>query len=155
MSLERKRRSGFVLRMLGLCAFSCALVFSGIVVLENEELNKLVPPGAAKSMAMIFGYLVAMVSFNYLMAIRGGNFMGWKIELSMMLGLAALFIAILVAFAFPQSQSVRAEGVRGLVGLTVVDSRPNWTFLWGGVLAIPLLAYSFRELTKLPLWQSK
>ena len=155
MSLERKRRSGFVLRVLGLCAFSCALVFSGIVVLENEELNKLVPPSAAKSMAMIFGYLVAMVSFSYLMAIRGGNFMGWKIELSMMLGLAALFVSILLAFAFPEIASVRAEGVRGFVGFTEVNSRPNWTFLWGGALAVPFFAYSFRELTKLPLWQAK
>lgn len=153
MSLEIKRRSGFVLRVLGLCALSSALVFSGIVVLENEEINKLIPPSTAKSMAMIFGYLVALISFDYLMAIRGGNFMGWKIELSMMLGVAAVFIAIMLPFAFPESESVRSEGITRFFGFTTVESRPNWSFLWISFMAVPLFVYSVRELMKLPLWR--
>src|SRR5690606_13796302 len=86
VSREITRRAGFALRMLSLGAFSCMALFAALVVIQNEELAKLVPVSTARTLSILFAYIVAMITFNYALAIKGRNFMGWKSESLVMLG---------------------------------------------------------------------
>lgn len=106
MSLDVTKKSGFVLRMLSLSAFSCMILFAGIVVIQNEELGKIIPPSTARTLSIFFGYIVAMITFNYALAVKGRNFMGWKNEALIMLGFIVIFVGMFLPHAFPSSEVV-------------------------------------------------
>ena len=153
MSLEVSKRSGFVLRFLSLSAFAFTLLFAALVVMENRELEKLVPPSAFRSLALMCGYIVAIFGFNYAMAVRGRNFMGWKVEAAMIVGFVIIFVSLFLPFAFPNETEVESSGLTGLFGAAEIESEPRWAFSWLLLCSLPMFAYVYYKLRTMELWK--
>ena len=153
MSLEVSRRSGFVLRFLSLAAFSCAMLFAALVALDNQELEKIIPPSVFRSLSLMFGYVVAILGFNYAMAVRGRNFMGWKVEAAMISGFIIIFVSLLIPYAFPYETEIETGGVAGLFATRDVEREPRWALSWLVLLSVPMFGYVFYKLRSMNLWK--
>lgn len=153
MLRDVQTRSGFVLRMLSLLALACALLFTSLVILDNEELHKVIPPSPFRSLAIFFGYMVALISFNYISAARGKNFMGWKVEGAIALGFLFVFAGFYFPFAFALETEIVSGGVAGLFQSAETETAPDWQYLWLAVLAVPAFAFAFWKLLSMPLWK--
>ncbi|MCE8004408.1 hypothetical protein [Billgrantia ethanolica] len=154
MSLDVTKRSGFVLRLFSLAAFSCMVLFAGIVVIQNEELGKLIPPSTARTLSILFAYIVAMTTFNYALAAKGRNFMGWKSEIFIMSGFAVTFVGMFLPHAFPSSQVVVTESWIPFSSKENTFLKPSWFYAPISFIALPLFYKSWREIRDMPLWQS-
>lgn len=150
MTLIMTKRSGFALRLMSLGAFSCMMIFAAIVVLQNAELEKVVPSSPARTMMLLFGYTLSIITFNYAMAIKGRNFMGWKIEAVTMIGAALVFSGIFLAHGFPVVKEVKSESWIPFISSQI--SEPNWAWVWLSAAGLPFLAIALKMLRSLPLW---
>lgn len=148
-----RKRSGFVLRMMMVLALSCAFLFTALVVLENKEIAKIIPHSPFRSLSLFFGYIVGILSYNYLSAHRGRNHMGWKVEACLMLAVITVFAAFYFTFAFPSQVEETSDFAFGLFERTSYDSEPNWAVAWLSLGALLPLGYSLFKLSKMPLWQ--
>lgn len=156
MSWHTSQRSGFVLRLLSLLSFSCMMIFVGIVVLQNQELQKIIPASNARSFGLFFGYVVAIITFDYALAVKGRNFMGWKVEGAIVAGVAMAFAGAFFPFAFPVIESVPSERVYGLLGWAGLEAdsiEPNWTLSWLSLLSVPFFIMAFWHLANMQLWR--
>lgn len=81
MSLSEFKKASFASRLMTLFALTLLFVFTALVLLENRELEKVFPHSLTRSLAILSGYCVAILSTNYFMALRGRNFIEWKLEL--------------------------------------------------------------------------
>lgn len=129
------------------------LLFAAIVVLDNAEIEKIFPSSNARTLLLMFGYIVAIMSFNYVMGLRGRNFMGWKVELALVSLFVFLFLAVFLPFGFPQLTENRDGGFAGFFETTSVDIAPEWAWSWIGVSALPLAVYIIWKLRRLKLWE--
>lgn len=139
MSFIASKKTGYILRMMSLCAFSFMMIFAAIVILQNYELTKIVPDTPFRSMAIFFGYIVAVFGFNYASAIKGRNFMGWKVESLTMLGLLFLFAGMFFSYAFPTSEIIKNDSWIPFLSPTYIN-KPNY---WYALLAIPTFPLLF------------
>ncbi len=154
MSLDITKRSGFVLRMLSLIAFSCMVLFAGIVVIQNEELGKLIPPSTARTLSIFFAYIVAMITFNYTLAVKGRNFMGWKNEALIMIGFIFAFVGMFLPHAFPTSEVIATESWIPFSSEEITHLKANWVYASISFLAVPVLYLAWKGINKMPLWSS-
>ena len=153
MSLEASKRSGFILRLLALAAFSLTLLFAALLVNDNRELQKLVPPSPFRSLSIMFGYIVALISFNYMMAVRGRNFMGWKVEAALTSGFICIFVSLFLPFAFPRESEIETNGLISFVIGNEKTEQPRWTLSFLIIMSFPLFFYSFNKLRSLDIWK--
>lgn len=149
MSREITRRAGFALRMLSLGAFSCMALFAALVVIQNEELAKLVPVSTARTLSILFAYIVAMITFNYALAIKGRNFMGWKSESLVMLGFILVFVGMFLPHAFPVSGVVETKSWLPFVSKQQLMFKPDWRYSGIAALSIPFLFKGGKEIVAL------
>lgn len=154
MSLDVTKRSGFVLRMLSLSAFSCMILFAGIVVIQNEELGKIIPPSTARTLSIFFGYIVAMITFNYALAVKGRNFMGWKNEALIMMGFIFTFVGMFLPHAFPSSEVVVDESWIPFSSEETTHLKANWMYALVSLLSLPFLHLAWKGISQMPLWRS-
>ncbi|WP_194756639.1 hypothetical protein [Aliidiomarina indica] len=155
MSLAITKRSGFILRLLTICAFTCMMLFTAIVIVQNEELGKLVPPSTIRTLALMFGYIVALCTFNYAMAIKGRNFMGWQNELFIMLGFVIVFIAMFLPHAFPTNEVTRVDSWVPFMSKETFVLKANWKFAYILFLAVPFFMVAWKRIKELDLWKAK
>ena len=101
MSLSDFKKASFSYRLMTVLALTILFVFTALVLLENREIQKLLPHSNMRSFAILFGYCVAILSTNYFMALRGRNFIEWKIELLIAFNYVLLFSALTIPFLFP------------------------------------------------------
>lgn len=148
-----RKRSGFVLRMMMVLALTCAFLFTALVLLENEEIAKIIPHSPFRTLSLFFGYIVGILAYNYLSANRGRNHMGWKIEACLMLSVIIVFAAFYFTFAFPSEVAETSNVAFGLFERTSYDSEPNWTIAWFSLLAVFPSGYSLYKLSRMPLWK--
>nr|WP_156889269.1 hypothetical protein [Halomonas sp. 1513] len=153
MSLDVTKRSGFILRMLSLVSFSCMILFAGIVVIQNDELGKIFPPSTARTLAILFAYIVAMITFNYALATKGRNFMGWENEALIMIGFVIIFVGMFLPHAFPSSEVIRSESWIPFSSKEVTKLKPNWMYALVSLMAIPFLYKAWRGIRAMPLWR--
>lgn len=153
MSLEVTKRAGFVLRILSLMAFSCMILFAGIVVVQNEELGKLVPPSTARTLSILFAYIVAMMTFNYALAIKGRNFMGWRNEAYIVVGFMFLFVGMFLPHAFPTAKIVVTESWIPFSSKKETTFKADWRFSLVSVLSILFFYKAWRGISSMPLWK--
>lgn len=144
-------RAGFVLRGLSLGAFSAMLLFASLVVLDNSEIEKVIPDSSFRSLSIMFGYIAAIFGFNYTMALRGDNFMGWKVEALVSLGFVFLLVSVFLAFAFPREVSSESSGLIGFFSSDVKEE-PRWAFAWLAILSVPSFLYAYLELRSMRVW---
>lgn len=154
MSLNSTKRAGFILRLFSLAAFSCMVLFAGIVVVQNEELGKLLPPSTSRTLAILFGYVVAILTFNYALGLKGRNFMGWKNEALLVGGFIVVFIAMFLPHAFPIQEVVVSDSWIPFRSEENTHLKPNWKLAWGCLLALPLFIKSWMGIKSMPLWAS-
>ena len=154
MSLDITKRSGFVLRLFSLAAFSCMVLFAGLVVLENEELGKLVPPSPVRTLAILFAYIVAIITFNYALAAKGRNFMGWQNEALIMVGFILLFVGMFLPHGFPQSEIIRTESWIPFRSREDVMLKANWGYSVISAFALPFFYFAWQGIKEMPLWKS-
>ena len=154
MSLDVTKRSGFVLRMLSLIAFSCMVLFAGIVVMQNEELGKIVPPSTARTLSIFFAYIVSMITFNYALATKGRNFMGWKNEALIMIGFIVAFVGMFLPHAFPTSQVIMTESWIPFSTKEATQLKANWVYALVSLISLPFFYKAFQGIMAMPLWKS-
>ncbi len=154
MSLDSIKRTGFILRLFSLAAFSCMVLFAGIVVIQNGELEKLLPPSTARTLAILFGYVVAILTFNYALGLKGRNFMGWKNEAMLIIGFVIVFIAMFLPHAFPMQEVVVSESWIPFLPKEDTYLKPDWKLALIGVLALPFFIKCWMGIKSMPLWCS-
>jgi hypothetical protein len=59
-------RASFASRLIVVFAFTLFLVFTALLVLDNKELQKVLPHGDLRSLVLLLGYSTAILSTNYL-----------------------------------------------------------------------------------------
>ena len=111
------------------------LWFSGMLIVENHELLKVIPATSARALVMIFGYFLAIASSNYFLAIRAENFTIWKVELSMSFGLGLAIAGVLGPSLFPSIVTTEVSSW-GFWTIENESPRPNNLFY---VLLLPSL----------------
>ena len=94
-------RASFASRLIVVFAFTLFLVFTALLVLENKELQKVLPHGALRSLVLLLGYSTAILSTNYIMAVRGRNLTHWKTEALISMNFVLFFAAITLPSLFP------------------------------------------------------
>lgn len=154
MNTEVNKKSGFVLRFLSLPPLTCGFLFLGIVIVSNSELQKIIPESPFRSLSIMFFYIVAIMSFNYMLALRGQNFMGWKVEGAIVTFFAFIFASFFLPYCFPLNVEVEAGGLIGWIGATDVQQKPNWAFLWFLLPSIIFIIYAYLKLRKMDLWNN-
>ncbi|MFO7818270.1 MAG: hypothetical protein R6V39_11420 [Desulfovibrionales bacterium] len=152
MSLDVTRRSGFILRMLSLVAFFCMILFAGIVVIQNDELGKIIPPSTERTLSIFFAYIVVMITFNYALAVKGRNFMGWKNEALIMIGFILVFVGMFLPHAFPTSELVVTESWIPFSSTETEHLKANWAYAPIAILSIPFFYKAWIEIRAMPLW---
>lgn len=146
------KRSGYVLRLLTVAALTAAFLFTALVLLDNDELTKIVPHTPFRSAAILFGYVVGLMSFNYFAAFRARNFMGWKVEATTILIFVVIFASFYSVYAFPTEHEISSGVFFGLLERSEYQNNPNWYFLAGLLAAIPLCGYVYNSLRSMELW---
>ena len=101
MSLSEFKKASFASRLVTLFALTLLFVFTALVLLDNREVEKIFPHSFIRSLAILFGYCVAILSTNYFMAIRGRNFIHWKLEILIALNYVLFFSACTLPWLFP------------------------------------------------------
>lgn len=143
MSFSEFRKSSFVSRLVTLLAITVLLVFTALVVIENKELEKLLPPSTFRSLALLLGYTVVILSSNYLMANRGRNFTIWRTELLITFNYVWLFSAILLPWLFPLSVDIDKPWYKPFADST--ETAPNYWYLAMLVIQIPIAWLTFKK----------
>jgi hypothetical protein len=128
-------------RFLILLALSFLYSVLGIVIVENSEINKLFPPSPAKFIALALGYIAAIFSTNYILALRGNNFTTYKIELLAMFICVILFLGFYCPFSF-QNITVTSKWYF----LSTETKQPNYYYFYLLVLACPAAILFYKEL---------
>ncbi len=153
MDAQERKRVGFLMRILNVFAFSCMALFMALVVVENTELNKLLPPSPERTVAVLLAYTVAIITFNYTLALRGKNLLDWRTELYVILGLVSSLAAIFLTFALRTYVETKIWRIP-FASNPEPDSRPTLTFLLLLIPAIALFYLAWRRAKSHPIWQS-
>lgn len=152
MSFIASKKSSYILRLMSLSAFSFMMIFAAIVILQNEELKKIVPDTPIRSLAIFFSYIVAIFGFNYASAIKGRNFMGWKAEFLTITGLFFLFAGVFASQAFRSVDVVDSNvWIPFFSGSEV--SKPNYWYLLLSTPALPLFYFAADIVRKTRVWR--
>lgn len=147
MAISEEQFSSIILRLCTILAFSIFCVFAGMVLVENRELHKLLSPTVARSMMLLLGYCVAIISMNYYLAIRAQNFTDWRTELSFICFFVVLVIGWLGGYLFPLTIKVPAPFWKLWASESMYS--PNYSFMLIWLLLIPIGTISFIRLKRL------
>jgi hypothetical protein len=137
MSFSEPKKAAFAIRLVTLLAATLLFVFSALVVLENKELHKLLPPTPMRAMAILLGYCAAISSANYAFALKGRNLTTWRLELLIVLNYAMFFAACVLPSLFPNTTEPPWWWPLGKS-----TSEPNAIFYGVLLLQLPLLIYT-------------
>lgn len=137
MSLRETRKSSFVARIMTVLAITLTAIFSVLVVLGATEINKIFPNTPTRSLAILLGSIVPILTSNYFLAIRGRNFINWETELLISLNFILLYSVILLPWLFPLS--VEAEHPWYMPFFDSTNRMPNYWFFGIFILLVPLL----------------
>jgi len=138
------RKASFASRILTVLALTIFFVFTALVAVDNNELEKIFPPSTVRSLSLLAGYSVAILSSNYLMAIRGKNFTFWKIEILISINFIIFFLAILSPWLFPLTIQLDTPWYKPLSDST--KSGQNYWFYGVFILQLPLLWVTFKKI---------
>ena len=114
MRINEYSQASFVSRLTIVFALTLLLIFTALLVLENNELRKLIPHGPLRSFVILFGYSLTILTTNYLMALRGRNLIQWRTELLISTNYILFFAGATLPWLFP----------------TALDSHPQWWQFW-------------------------
>lgn len=137
MSFGEPKKAAFAIRLVTLLAVTLLFVFSALVVLENKELHKLLPPTPTRALAILLGYCAAISSTNYAFALKGRNLTTWRLELLIVLNYAVFFAACVLPSLFPITTEPKWPWPFGKP-----TSEPNSLFYGVLLLQLPLLIYT-------------
>ncbi len=137
MPFGEQKVASFAIRLVTLLAVTLLFVFSALVVLENKELHKLLPPTPVRSLAILLGYCAAISSANYAFALKGRNLTTWRLEMLIILNYMMFFAACVLPSLFPITTEPKWWQV-----LRSPISEPNWIFYGVLCLQLPLLIYT-------------
>lgn len=134
------RKASFVSRLIVVFAFTLLFIFSALVVLENVELRRIIPHSTPRSLALLFGYCVAILSTNYFMALKGRTLTDWFTEILIALNFVAFLAAMLLPSLFPLSTELPCSWWKPWC--TRTTSAPNESLYWFAVLQVPLFVFA-------------
>lgn len=140
MNLSEFKKASFASRLMTLFALTLLFVFTALVLLENRELEKVFPHSLTRSLAILSGYCVAILSTNYFMALRGRNFIEWKLELLIAFNFILFFSALTLPWLFPVFGET--PGPWWQPWRKVTHPEQNIAFYGVLVLQIPLLIFT-------------
>lgn len=136
MTNSESHFAGIIMRLTSLAFFALVCIFTGMVLVENHELQKMLPPTVARSMMLLFGYCGAIISLNYFLAIRAENFTDWRTELSLIIFFVVLVFGWLGGYLFPLTITVAVPWWKPWA--SGVMNPPDARFMWLWVLPIPI-----------------
>lgn len=148
MPLSEGRYTSIIMRLVTLLAFTLFYIFSGLVVIENRQLHKLLSPTFARSMMILVGYCLAVISVNYALALRAKNFTNWRTELTFVAFFVVLVAGGLAGHLFPLVEGV-PDPPKWKFWADGVQLQPDHRFKLIWFLLIPLGFWSMVSLTKI------
>ncbi len=77
--------ASIVTRVLYLAVLTFCLIIGGFVLLENQELHKLLPLSVFVHLGVLGGQALALIKLNYWLALKGNNLTDATTELCLML----------------------------------------------------------------------
>ena len=140
MGLSEFKKASFASRLVTLLALTLLFVFTALVLLDNREVEKIFPHSFIRSLAILFGYCVAILSTNYFMALRGRNFIHWKLEILIALNYILFFSAWTLPWLFPIF--TESAGPWWQPWRKATHPEQNLAFYGILILQIPLLLYT-------------
>lgn len=131
-------RASFASRLIVVFAFTLLFIFTALLVLDNKEIQKLLPHSHLRSVVLLLGYSTAILSTNYVMALRGRNLTHWLTEAL----ISANFVLFFTAMTLPSLFPLTAESVSPWWRFWQDDQseEPNNWLYTVLILQIPLLA---------------
>ena len=136
MTFSESKKSSFATRIMTVLAITLMLVFSALLLLDNKEAEKLIPRSSLRSLTLILGYCVAILTSNYALAVRGRNLMDWRTEILLSLNFIALFVVCTLPWFFP----VVTHCARWKVWCSESRS-PDLALYWAIAVQAPLALY--------------
>ena len=140
MKINDNFRASFASRILFVFALTLLFIFTALLVLENKELQKFVPSSPLRSIALICGYSVAILSANYLMAIRGNNLTNWQAELLISLNFIIFLASATLPWLLPIVTETKCEWWKPLCQIARTETPDNRYF---GLLIIQAPIFLF------------
>jgi hypothetical protein len=138
--------SSIIIRLLTIFVFSLLYIFAGLVVAENKELHKFIPPTSTRSLMILVGYIGAIISMNYILAIRGKNFTHWKTEIAFVSFFTVFVTGWLASYLFPLSAKVPKPAYKIWVFSDNIIQAPDFKYLFFWILLLPIGKFCFSRL---------
>lgn len=146
MRINEFKKASFASRLVTLFAVVLMFIFSALVILDNNELKKILPHSPARSLALFFGYCFAILSTNYLMALRGRNLIDWKSEILISINFMLFFSAWTLPWLFPIILESRGPWWKLFQKITQLQQNPIFYFVF--LIQLPILIYTIIRLRR-------
>ncbi|MEA1969251.1 MAG: hypothetical protein U9N77_13680 [Thermodesulfobacteriota bacterium] len=140
------KKSGFVLRFLTLLPLTSGFLFFAIVIIDNNEIQKILPATPFRTLSLMFIYIATLMTYNYILGIKGDNLMEWKIESSIILAFGFVFAAFFLPFGFPLEVEKDTSFIKSILGFANIQKKPDWFYLFLLLPATGFFIYGFYRL---------
>ncbi len=144
-----KRDTKFVARIIVLATTSLALSIGARIVLQSDELTKLVPRTPLREFMILFAPLVSLMALHYTLAVKSFGMRSLKTEGMVYAFCASLFLAITLAYFFGKSVEVHLNDcpwwkLRGCNGSMMHKDN----YFWSAVITLAGFGALFLALTR-------
>jgi len=140
MSYSEIKKSSFAYRILTALAITLLFVFSALLILDNEELQKILPHSPMRSFTILLAYSSAILSSNYFLALRGRNLTDWRTELMIASNYIIFFSAWTLPWLFPVLRQNPAPWYKPWEGRGTMEQ--NIVFYALLIVLVPLLYFT-------------
>jgi len=137
MRVTEFSRASFATRLIVVFAFTLLFIFTALLVLDNKEIQKVLPHGPLRSLVLLFGYITAILTTNYVMALRGRNLTDWVTEALISANFVLFFAAMTLPWLFPVA--IESTGPWWRFWKKVLTEEANLWLYALLVLQVPLL----------------
>lgn len=140
-----QRDTKFVSRIIVLSMTSLVFSIGVRIVLENEQLTKLIPRSVAREFLLVFAPLVSLMVIHYTLAVKSFGMRSIQTEGLVYFFCASIFLTITLAYFFGQSVVLPPENcpwwqIRGCDGAIQRQASYFWSspFTFFGLFALLL-----------------
>lgn len=132
-----KRDTKFISRIIVLSMTALVLSVGVRVVLENDQLTKVLPRTSSREFLLVFAPLVSLMAIHYTLAVKSFGMRSLKTEGMVYVFCASIFLAVTLAYFFGQSVEVPAENcpwwrLGGCEG--TIEHQSN--YFWSSLIAV-------------------
>lgn len=145
---DENRFIGIIHRIFNLIVLSFVLIYGAKVIMENNQITKLLPATQTRSLLILSGSYFSIVMYNYIMASKGSNFTNLSTELAIIL-INWILIMGYVGPDFFKMERVVTHKILNIIPYSKTEYCKNYYLSYILLLEIPLLAFLIIKLSHL------